>query len=130
MTYTKNDTIISENTRISDSKQIVHLALQYVDDHLYEKISLSNMAYQLNVCRSTLVQCFRQITGISPYAYVLQRKLSASQKLIQEGISPIRVAEQIGFGDYSSFYRAFRKEYGMSPNQWKDHVSNQQSSKP
>lgn len=126
MTNTINETVIYEKSEIIDSNHIVQLTLNYIDDHLSEKINLSDMAHQLNVCRSTLVQSFRQIIGISPYAYVLQRKLETAQALIMKGASPVETARQIGFDNYSSFYRAFRKRYHMSPSEWKQWASQQQ----
>lgn len=125
MTNVSNTTVLDESAKAADSTQIVQLALTYIDNHLDEKISLSGIAHQINVCRSTLLQCFRQTIGISPYAYVIHRKLAAAQEMISQGLSPIRAAEQLGFGDYSSFYRAFRKECGMSPSQWKQYSSHQ-----
>lgn len=127
MTNTVNETVIYEKSEIPDSDHIVQLALNYIDDHLSEKINLSDMAHQLNVCRSTLVQNFRQIIGISPYAYVLQKKLETAQKMIMQGVSPVQTARQIGFDNYSSFFRAFRKRYHMSPSEWKEWASHQQS---
>lgn len=126
MTNTINETVIYEKSEIIDSNHIVQLTLNYIDDHLSKKINLSDMAHQLNVCRSTLVQSFRQIIGISPYAYVLQRKLETAQALILQGASPVETARQIGFDNYSSFYRAFRKRYHMSPSEWKQWASQQQ----
>lgn len=127
MTNGNNTTVLDKNVKVADPTQIVQLALKYIDDHLDEKISLTGMTHQINVCRSTLLQCFRQEIGISPYAYVVHRKLAAAQEMISQGISPTHAAAQLGFGDYSSFYRAFRKESGVSPSQWKEHSSRQQS---
>lgn len=125
MTNGNNTIVLNERVKVADPTQIVQLALKYIDDHIDEKISLTGMTHQINVCRSTLLQCFRQEIGISPYAYVIRRKLTAAQEMISRGVSPIRTAEQLGFGDYSSFYRAFRKECGMSPSQWKQYASQQ-----
>lgn len=126
MTNAINETVIYGKSEMIDSNQIVQLTLNYIDDHLSEKINLSDIAHQLTVSRSTLVQSFRQIVGISPYAYVLQRKLETAQELIMQGVSPVATARQIGFENYSSFYRAFRKRYHMSPSEWREQASQQQ----
>ena len=66
---------------------------------------------------STISALFRRAMGISFYRCVIQRRLIAAKKLIVDGISLEEVSRQVGFGDYSSFYRAFKGEYGMAPRQ-------------
>ena len=57
--------------------------------------------------------------GISFYRCVTQRRLIAAKKLIEADISLESTAEQVGFSDYSTFYRAFKQEYGISPRQYR-----------
>lgn len=57
--------------------------------------------------------------GISFYQCVTQNRLIASKTLIEQNIALETVAEQVGFNDYSSFYRAFKQEYGISPRQYR-----------
>ena len=57
--------------------------------------------------------------GVSFYRYVTQRRLIAAKILIEKGILLEEVSRQTGFQDYSSFYRAFKNEYGISPRQYR-----------
>ncbi len=59
--------------------------------------------------------------GISFYQYVTQRRLVAAKNLILQNIPMEIVAGKVGFSDYSSFYRAFKSEYGISPRQFREH---------
>ena len=56
--------------------------------------------------------------GISLYRYITQRRLIAAKLLIGENHPLEEVARRVGFLDYSTFYRAFKQEYGISPRQF------------
>ena len=57
--------------------------------------------------------------GLSLYHYITQRRLISAKNLISTGIPLEHVATQVGFSDYSTFYRAFKQEYGISPRQYR-----------
>jgi AraC-like DNA-binding protein len=98
--------------------------LQYIEDHLGRKITLEEVARHFFVSESTITQLFRRKMGDSFYHCVTQRRLIAAKTLIAKGISMEDVSEQVGFADYSAFYRAFKKEYGISPAQYRKLVQN------
>jgi methylphosphotriester-DNA--protein-cysteine methyltransferase len=52
---------------------------------------------------------------ISPKQYILQKKLALANKMIGEGISPTETAVQLGYENYSSFYRMYVKQYDTMP---------------
>ncbi|MCC8075192.1 MAG: AraC family transcriptional regulator [Clostridiales bacterium] len=94
-------------------------AALYAETHLAEKITLEGAAQSLLVSQSALQQTFRDKLGVSFYRFVTQRRLIAAKNLILEGQPLTSVGEQVGFSDYSTFYRAFQKEYGVSPSQFR-----------
>lgn len=57
--------------------------------------------------------------GISFHQCLTQRRLIAAKALIQEGTLLETVGQDVGFADYSTFYRAFRKAYSISPRQYR-----------
>lgn len=103
----------------AEKPDLLDQVLSYVEIHLSEKITLSDIARQFYVSESTITQTFRKKIGISFYRCVTQRRLIAAKKLIENGISLEATAEQVGFSDYSSFFRAFKQEYGIAPRQYK-----------
>ena len=93
--------------------------ISYVEKHLSDKITLGETARHFYISESTVTQTFRKKMGISFYRYVTQRRLIASKTLIETGIPLETVAEEVGFTDYSTFFRAFKQEYGISPRQYR-----------
>lgn len=102
--------------------------LTYMETHLPEHISLPETAQKFFVSPSTVSQLFRKKLGVSFYRCVTQRRLIAAKEAIALGKPMEEVAQLVGFADYSSFYRAFKQEYGISPRQYRNlQVSNPKS---
>lgn len=108
----------------AEKPELLDRVLSYVEEHLSEKITLADIARNFYVSESTITQTFRKKMGISFYRCVTQRRLIAAKKLIENGTSLDSTAEQVGFSDYSSFFRAFKQEYGISPRQYRKMQSN------
>ena len=103
----------------AEKPELLDQVLAYVEDHLSEKITLEEVARHFFVSQSTISQTFRQKLGVSFYRCVTQRRLITAKALIEQGVPLETVSQQVGFTDYSSFYRAFRQEYGISPRQYR-----------
>lgn len=103
----------------AEQPELLDRVLTYVEDHLSEKLSLAEIAHHFYVSESTISQTFRKKMGLSFYRCVTQRRLIAAKQLIAEGNSLESIAEQVGFSDYSSFFRAFKQEYGIAPRQYR-----------
>jgi AraC-like DNA-binding protein len=103
----------------AERPDLLEQILAYVEDHLAERITLSDMAKRFYVSESTVSKTFRRKMGVSFYRCVTQRRLIAAKQLIADGCVLEEVAAAAGFSDYSAFYRAFRQEYGISPRQYR-----------
>ena len=103
----------------AEKPELLDRALAYIEENLGRKITLEETARHLYVSESTVSQTFRRKMGVSFYRCVTQRRLIAAKALILDGMLLETVGEQVGFSDYSSFYRAFRQEYGISPRQFR-----------
>lgn len=109
----------ASGTMKAEKSELLEQLLAYVEQHLSERITLSDAAHQFFVSESTITQLFRKKMGVSFYRFITQRRLITAKSLIEKGISLNHVAAQSGFGDYSVFYRAFKQEYGISPRQFR-----------
>lgn len=94
---------------------LVQKALQYISDHPADALSLENIAAACYVSKYYLSHAFAKEMGISVYRYVMLRRLLHARQLLLSGEPAGQVSTACGFSDYTSFYRAFKGEYGISP---------------
>ncbi len=87
----------------------------YVNNHLFEEISVPKLAEHFYLSPSQFSRVFRQATGAAPWEYITKKRLTAAKEKIRSGISAQSAAESCGFGDYSAFYRAYTKHFGCAP---------------
>ncbi len=102
----------------AESDTLLDHMFKYIDTHLREKITLEDLARQYMVSKSTVSHVFREKMGVPFYQCVVQRRLVAAKKSMLHGTPLRQVCEECGFADYSSFYRLFKKEHGISPRQF------------
>ena len=103
----------------AEKPELLDQVLEYIEHHLHEKITLSEVAHHFYVSQSTITQTFRNKLGLSFYRCVTQARLIAAKRLIEGDQSLESIAEDVGFTDYSAFYRAFKQEFGISPRQYR-----------
>ena len=62
---------------------------------------------------------FKDLTGVTAHAYVMNKRLIRACELLQKGESITDVYLATGFGDYSVFLRNFKNAFGMSPREYR-----------
>ena len=88
---------------------------EYINNNIERSISLERLARRFFVSKYYLCRAFKSYAGISPHAYINQKRIIYAKLLIASGMTASRAAERVGFGDYSAFYRAYTKIVGKSP---------------
>ena len=106
-------------TMHAEEPELLDKLAAHLEQNYASRISIQDLAKQFYVSSSTVSHLFKQKMGISFYRYVTQRRLIAAKSLIEKGLLLEDVGSQAGFSDYSSFYRAFKQEYGISPRQYR-----------
>ena len=98
-------------------ERIVNI-LTYINENLDSDLSIDNIASRFYINRYYLMHNFKNQTGYTLHNYILQKRLTKAAALIKKGLQAAYVSEQCGFQDYSSFVRAFKKSFGLSPKQY------------
>ncbi len=108
----------STGTVYAEKPELLDRITAYIETHYAESVTVSELARRFYVSSSTVSHLFKQKMGVSAYHYITQRRLIAAKTLIRDGVLLEDVARRVGFADYSTFYRAFKQEYGISPRQF------------
>ena len=94
---------------------LVEKTLHYIGDNLSAPLTLEAMAARFYVSKYYLSHAFTKEVGVSVYRYIMMRRLMMARQLLLAGETAGQVCRSCGFSDYTSFYRAFKSEYGVSP---------------
>ena len=93
--------------------------LTHIHRYCTEPLTVVGLAKQFGYSPSHLAHSFKKQMGTSLYHYILLRRLQIGREAMLNGVPVKEAYQKCGFGDYAGFYRAFTKEYGISPQQYK-----------
>lgn len=112
------DTVVSS---LRDAENpLLEQVIAYIHGHYGDRLSLQDTAKHFFVSPSTIEHLFTQKLGWSFYRYVTKRRIIEAQNQITAGVPIKLVCANCGYSDYSNFYKAFTKEVGVSPRQYRD----------
>lgn len=80
--------------------------------------SLRDLAAEAGVGRLALIRGFARELGLTPHAYILQRRIAHARRLIRGGQAPAQAALQAGFYDQSHLNRCFVRQFGVTPRRY------------
>lgn len=108
---------MSENARGAslDSTQLKEV-IDYINAHLTEPLTQEGLAERFYMSRNTLARGFSRVTGSTIKDYILYKRMALARIFLRAGHPAAVVARECGFGDYTTFYRGYRKIYGQSPS--------------
>lgn len=92
-------------------------ALEFIESNLATNIGLHDIADAVGLSAFHFGRAFRKETGVSPYAYLLRRRVAYARKLLSDPeLALPTVALRCGFNSHSQFSRSFKRDTGVTPN--------------
>ncbi|QYE33614.1 AraC family transcriptional regulator (plasmid) [Polymorphobacter megasporae] len=86
-----------------------------IDDDPAGDHPLDALAQEVGTGRFQMLRGFARLTGLTPHAYVVQRRLDLARLMLRQGVGLADAAIGAGFADQSHFHRAFTRRYGLTP---------------
>ncbi len=108
-----------ENMRFASEREAILHCLGYIKNHLSEQITLLEMAKRTAMSKTSFCESFRKITGQTFNNYLNRERVEAAAALIKSGKLVFEAAMELGYRDLSTFYRNFKKHFGVSPSEFK-----------
>lgn len=122
--------LVSINNIFNNEKNIKNNIIEYNDNtlkiikfinkNLEKKITLDLLANEFFLDKYYLSHLFKKNTGFSVIQYVNYKKIMKAKELLSHNLTCNEVSNKLAFGDYSNFYKAFKKNVGISPSKYQN----------
>lgn len=98
--------------------------LRYIAQHLTEPLPIERLVKIAYLSRYHLMRQFKKATGRGIHAYIREKRLLLARERMKEQDTLAQIALDVGFADYSTFSRAFSKEFHVPPLTWRRNYRN------
>ena len=96
---------------------------RYMEEHLDEPLTISALSRRACLSATTFKAGFRRLYGLPVHAWLRQRRMERAAELLRSSsLSVLGVAQSVGYGSASQFTAAFRRQYGVTPAQYRKNV--------
>lgn len=113
--FLKSSTAPDQKSYSSDSQ--VEQLLKYINRNLTEDLSIDQLSERFFFSKYHMMRKFKEETGYTIHNYIVSKRLLQARTLISQGIPVMKAARQSGFQDYTTFVRAYKKQFGTVPTQ-------------
>ena len=93
--------------------------VEYINQHIDQELTLDHLSKKFFINKYHISHTFKANFGVSVHQFITKKRLSLCRDAILRNDEISKVFINYGFKDYTGFYRAFKKEYGISPNEFK-----------
>lgn len=103
---------------------IVANAMDIIESHYADNISLESLAKELYVNKYNLIRVFKKYMGITPYDYLIKYRINQAKTLLETTSLPVSdIAYKVGFMDSSYFIKVFKQHEQTTPLRYRRYWS-------
>ena len=103
-----------KKTYSSDTQ--VEQLLKYINRNLSENLSIDQLANRFFFSKYHMMRKFKNETGYTIHNYITSKRLLMARSLISQGMPVMKAAQASGIHDYTTFVRAYKKQFGKAPS--------------
>lgn len=114
-------TLVQPENPPHSAKQLAYLrtVLEMIDLHLYEQMTLEQLADAVGLSSKYFCRFFQNMTGQKPFAYINALRIEhACDIFIREKVTVKEVAARLGYKDINYFIKTFKRYRGMTPKKY------------
>lgn len=107
--------------QLDENREIMEGCIAYIDAHYTQSLAQKELLRIFGLSRSAFSAMFPRYTGLSLKQYINQKRITRAQELLREQpkLSLQQVADRVGYGEISTFYRNFVQITGVPPSQYR-----------
>lgn len=106
---------LGKNNDENSCETIEEDLIEYINQNLMTLSSLDKICKHFFISKTHLNRKFKKVTGSSVWDYIVVKRLIVAKDLLMKGAKPNEVYQRCGYSEYSSFYRAYKAQFGVSP---------------
>lgn len=104
------------------ARELFESVLEYIHSHYMDPLSVSLLAQQSGINENRLYYIFQKYAGMGPGDYLRAYRLNtARERLVTSSVSIGTISEQVGYPDPLYFSRIFKRHFGVSPSEFREH---------
>ena len=114
------DYYVEKSSRQSES---YNRLVEYLESHVYEKLSMERICRDNLMGRSYVLKIFREVGNTGVMALFSKMKIDTAKRMIREGqLNLTQIADKLEFSSIHYFSRQFKKECKMSPSEYSSSI--------
>ncbi|MDN5212232.1 helix-turn-helix domain-containing protein [Fulvivirgaceae bacterium BMA12] len=108
------------NLQKSHNNDSIQKVQHFIETNFHSKLNVEDLAKSANMTTRTFIRRFKKSTGSTPYGYLQKIKIEKSKKLLEtRDIGIEQVSYEVGYSDFASFRKVFKKNVGLTPSEYK-----------